>query len=49
MSGKKISAGAASDGVVARADEIQRDLGQGPCVDGARFENRSLYVSDLAA
>lgn len=48
VSGKKISAGAASDGVVARADDVQHDLGQGPCVDVARFENRSLYVSDLA-
>lgn len=47
VSGKKIGSGATSDGLVARADEIQHDLGQGPCVDVARFENRSLHVSDL--
>lgn len=49
VSGKSISAGAASDDVVARADEIQHDLAQGPCVDVARWENRSLYVADLGA
>lgn len=47
VTGKSISAGAASDGVVARADEIQHDLGQGPCVDVARWENRYLYAADL--
>lgn len=47
VAGKRITAGAASDGVVARADDIQHDLAQGPCVDVARWENRSLYMSDL--
>lgn len=48
VSGKDIRSGATSDGLVTRADQIQHDLAQGPCVDAARWENRSLYVSDLA-
>lgn len=47
VAGKSIRAGAASDSVVARADEIQHDLAQGPCVDVARWQNRSLYAPDL--
>lgn len=45
VTGKRITAGAASD---ARADEIQHDLAQGPCVDVARWKNRSLYAPDLS-
>lgn len=48
VDGSSIRSGATSDGLVAHADQIQHDLAQGPCVDAARFENRSLYVSDLA-
>lgn len=46
--GKHISAGAASDAVAARADQLQHDLAQGPCRDVARWTHRSQYVPDLS-
>ena len=47
VDGEKITSGATSDRVVARADEIQHDLREGPCVDVARLEDRTIYVADL--
>ena len=47
VNGDEISSGAATDDLVARADQIQHDLRQGPCVDVARMENQTIYVADL--
>ena len=44
----QITCGPGSDDVVAKADAIQDELGEGPCVDAARLEDRTIYVDDLA-
>ena len=48
VQGHEISAGAATDDVVARADAVQHELREGPCVDVATLENRTIYVADLS-
>ena len=47
VNGERLSSGAATDDVAARADTIQRDVREGPCVDMARSQNRIIYVPDL--
>ena len=43
----QITCGPGSDEVVARVDAIQHELGEGPCVDPSRLEDRTIYVEDL--
>lgn len=47
VAGKRYTSGASSDGVAARADEIQHEALQGPGVYVARWKSSTLYVPDL--
>ncbi|MBO1755493.1 GAF and ANTAR domain-containing protein [Allobranchiibius sp. CTAmp26] len=48
VDGEKITSGASSDHVGARADAIQHELREGPCVAVAHLESRTVFVPDLA-
>lgn len=47
IDGDEITSGAASDELVARADAIQHDLREGPCVTVAERHSPTIFVSDL--
>ncbi|MBO1756505.1 GAF and ANTAR domain-containing protein [Allobranchiibius sp. CTAmp26] len=47
VDGGVLRSGASSDRVAIRADELQNQLGTGPCVEVAQLEHRTSFVSDL--